>query len=53
MNSQAKKEQIVNVKANEIIKLFSSPENKCSFAIENSKIQLYNYRFIHTKINRL
>ena len=53
MNSQLKKERIVNVKANEIIKLFSSPENRHSFAVENSKIKLYNIRFIYTEINRL
>jgi len=53
MNSQLKKQQIVNVKANEIIKLFSSPVNRHSFAIENSKIELYNIRFIYTEINRL
>ena len=50
MNSQLKKQQIVNVKANEIIKLFSSPVNRHSFAIENSK---YNYIILDLYIPKL
>ena len=31
-------DNIINVKASEIIKIFASPENRHSFAIENSNI---------------
>ena len=39
-NEQIRNNGDVNVKASSIIKLFSSPENRHAFAIENSKISL-------------
>ena len=47
INSQSLSENTVNVRASEIIKIFSSPENRHSFAIENSKFDLFNFRFIY------
>ena len=37
VNDQFENENKVNVKASDIIKIFSSPVNRHSFAIENSK----------------
>ena len=39
MNSN---ENIMHIRASEIIKIFASPENRHSFATENSKNILYN-----------
>lgn len=37
INDQILHDNLVNVKATDIIKIFSSPENRHTFAIENSK----------------
>ena len=53
MNQQLSNERIVNIRANEIIKIFASPENILAFAIQNSKFIIYSYRFIFSKIGRI
>lgn len=48
MDQQILNDNIINVRASDIIKIFASPENRHAFAIENSKSKLYNCRFIYT-----
>lgn len=43
MNQQILNDKIVNIGASEIIKIFGSHENRRAFAIENSKVRIYNY----------
>ena len=39
---------IVNIRASDILKLFSSPENRNSFAIENSKYNFLKFRHVYS-----
>jgi hypothetical protein len=48
IKSQFENENNINVRASEIIRIFSSPENRHAFAIENSKLNYLIFRFIYT-----
>ena len=49
INSQFENKNNINVKASEIIRIFSSPENRHAFAIENSKLNILIFRFVYTE----